>query len=199
MIGKNVTIGNNVYIGGKLATPTAPTTPPPASNSSTLPADYDAKHFDPVAYLPRAEAFARSLLPDAQLTSFEFDPVFPDGHVDLTMDGQDREYEFRSPSRSQHPADVPRNVPVDLPCRVHIEVGAREVTARIVKSDSCDKKLIRHPRCQFSAVWQQALATGTPRDVVARIAWLSDEQWFFDIDLANKGTGGVQTIPDRCP
>jgi hypothetical protein len=47
-------------------------------------------------------------------------------------------------------------------------------------------------------VWNQALARGVPRDVVARIGWLFDETWFFDIDLAGKG-GGVSSFADRCP
>jgi hypothetical protein len=46
-------------------------------------------------------------------------------------------------------------------------------------------------------VWQQALATGTPRDMVARIAWLKDEQWFFDTELGGAG-GKVSSFPDAC-
>jgi hypothetical protein len=50
----------------------------------------------------------------------------------------------------------------------------------------------------FAAVGKHALAKGTPTDVVARIGWLFDESWFFDIDLAGKG-GGVSSFADRCP
>src|SRR5262249_38839823 len=146
----------------------------------------------------RAQKLARQLLPDAQLTSFEFDPVFSDGHVDLTMDGRDREYDFRSPERSAFPADRPRNMPLVRWCRVHVEVGVREVTARLLTSDSCDARLVRAPRCGLASVWKQALAGGTPGDLVARVGWLFDEKWFFDIDLAGKG-GGVSSFADRCP
>jgi hypothetical protein len=34
--------------------------------------------------------------------------------------------------------------------------------------------------------------------LVARIGWLFDESWFFDIDFAGKG-GGVSSFADRCP
>ena len=188
-----VYIGPNVIIGsGRHQRPAD--VPEPI----TRPADYDARRFDPVAYLPRAQKLARELLPDAQLTSFEFDPVFPDGHVDLAMDGRDREYEFRSPARSAFPADRPRNLPLDRWCRVHVEIGVREITARVVVSDSCDARVVHAPRCSLASVWQQALARGTPSDLVARIGWLFDEKWFFDIDLAGKG-GGITSFADRCP
>jgi len=190
-IGSNVHIGPNVVIGSN------PPPPPPTKNTLTKPADYNPKNFDPVAYLPKAEALAQQLIPDAKLTNFEFDPVFPDGHVDLTMEGRDREYNFRSVEKSARPPNLPRNVPVERACVVHVEVGVREVTATIRKTEDCDDKLVRKPRCRFAGVWKQALAAGTPRDVVARIGWLHDEQWFFDVDLEGKG-GGVSTFADRC-
>jgi serine/threonine protein kinase len=187
-----VFIGPNVIIGSSQPPRPADLHPP-----ITRPADYDARHFDPVAYLPRAQKLARELLPDAQLTSFEFDPVFSDGHIDLTVEGRDREYEFRSPARSVFPADRPRNLPREQWCRVHIEIGVREVSARILAGD-CTARLVRTPRCSLASVWKQALAAGTPGDLVARIGWLYDEKWFFDIDLVGKG-GGVSSFADRCP
>jgi hypothetical protein len=198
-IGSNVHIGPGVTIGGQPVPPTT-TPPPPSASKSTItkPADYSAKRFDPVAYLPKALALAQQLIPDARLTSFEFDPVFPDGHVDLTMDGRDREYNFRSPSASARPAGTPRNLPVERACMVHVEVGATEITATVRKNDDCNARLVRAPSCRFGGVWKQAIANGTPTDVVARIGWLFDEKWFFDVDLEGKG-GGVSSFPDRCP
>jgi serine/threonine protein kinase len=198
-IGPNVHIGPGVTIGGTPVTPTVPTAPPASKSTITKPADYTAKRFDPIAYLPKALALAQQLLPDAKLTSFEFDPVFPDGHVDLTMDGRDREYNFRSPSASARPAGAPRNLPIERACMVHVEVGATEVTATVRKNDDCNARLVRNPTsCRFAGVWKQAIANGTPTDVVARIGWLFDEKWFFDVDFEGKG-GGVSTFPDRCP
>jgi len=190
-IGDNVQIGNNVIIGSQ--------TPASLPHEVTAPADFDPKHFDPVAYLPKALALAQKLAPDAQLTQFEFDPVFPDGRVDLTMDGRDREYNFRSPARSPHPSDVPKNIAVDRPCMIHVEVSARQVTATIRRSDSCDAHLVHAPRCHYAGVWKQASAAGAPGDVVARIGWLFDEKWFFDTDLDGNGKGMTQSFADRCP
>jgi hypothetical protein len=201
-VGPNVRTGSNVVIGS--GTPRGAAQSPGVAQAPEVPevidrpADYDPKHFDPVAYLPKAQRLARELLPDARLTSFEFDPVFPDGHVDLTLDGRDRAYEFRSADRSVFPAGRPRNMPIDRKCRVSIELGVRTISARVLTSDSCDARLVRAPRCSFASVWKQALAKGVPSDVVARIGWLFDESWFFDIDFAGKG-GGVSSFADRCP
>jgi hypothetical protein len=199
IIGPNVVTGPNVIVGsGTPPTVAAPAAPTPGRASITRPADYNPRRFDPVAYLAKAQQLARELLPDARLTSFEFDPVFPDGHVDLTMDGRDRAYEFRSPARSAFPAGRPRNLPIERACRVTVEVGVRTITASVRTSDACDDRLVRAPRCSFASVWKQALAKGVPSDVVARIGWLFDESWFFDIDLAGNG-GGVSSFADRCP
>ena len=195
-IGPNVVTGPNVVVGS--ATPLPAPGGPAARDEISRPADYDPRRFDPVAYLPRAQNLARELLPDAQLTSFEFDPVFSDGRVDLTLDGRDREYEFRSPERSAFPAGRPRNMPIDRKCRVHVEIGVRAATARVLTSDSCDARVVRAPRCSLASVWKRALAAGTPGDLVARIGWLHDETWFFDVDLAGVG-GGVTSFADRCP
>jgi serine/threonine-protein kinase len=193
-IGPGVEIGGNVIIGSN--------TPPPAPAGSktkiSKPADYNPKRFDPVAYLPKAQALAQQLIPDAKLTNFEFDPVFPDGHVDLTMEGRDREYNFRSAAKSARPPNVPRNVAVERACMVHVEVGVREITATVRTTEDCDDRLVRAPKCSLASVWKQAIAAGTPKDYVARIGWLFDEQWFFDVDLEGKG-GGVSSFADRCP
>ena len=114
------------------------------------------------------------------------------------MAGRDHEYDFRSVQRSARPADVPRNVAVERPCMVHVEVEPTRVVATVRSSDDCTAKLVRHPSCPFAGVWNQARAAGVATDLVARIAWLSDEKWFFDIDLEGKG-GGVSTFVDRCP
>ena len=183
-------------------TPAAPTPArPPAlvvgGATVVRPADYNPKRFDPVAYLPKARALAKTLVPDAELTSFEFDPVFPDGRVDLTMAGRDCDYEFRSRARSALPAGHPRNVPLDRPCRVRVSVGAHAVTAEVVDSDTCDARIVRAPRCSFATVWSKARASGVPGELVARIGWLFDQQWFFDTGLGGEG-GGVASFEDDC-
>src|SRR5262249_38741407 len=145
-IGSNVTIGPNVIIGSQ----TPPKDPTGPAKSATRAADYDPKHFDPVAYLPKAEALPKQLAPDAHLTRFEFDPVFADGHVDLTMAGRDHEYDFRSVERSARPAGTPRNIPVERPCMIHVEIEPTRVVATVRTTEDCDAKLVRYPKCRFA-------------------------------------------------
>ena len=191
-IGSNVQIGSNVVIGTQTLPPAAA-----SKNEISQRADYDPKHFDPIAYLPKAAELAKALAPDAKLTELEFDPVFSDGHVDLTMEGRDREYNFRSPSRSKHPDDVPPNLDVERACMIHVEIGVHEVTARIQTSDTCNAAFVRWPKCHFAALWQQALAQGVPKTYVARIGWLAGNDWYFDTAL--DGAGGQHDVEDRCP
>jgi len=163
-----------------------------------MPADYDAKHFEPMAYLPKAVALAQKLYPDAKLTRFDFVPVRSNGLVDLTMKDAEGSYWFRSALHSKRPADVPRNVPVERPCMIYVELEAKRITARVVTNDDCDDKLVRMPRCKLADVWKQAIGAGVPGDFVAKISWLYDEKWFFDSDLANNGDGETTSFEDRC-
>src|SRR5262245_48245693 len=163
------------------------------------PADYNPKRFDPIAYLPKAEALARQLLDDAQLTSFEFDPVYPDGHVELS--GRDHEYDFRSPSKSGRPAGTPKNVKLDQACRVHVEVTPTQIVAELRTSETCTERIVRKPRCTFAQLWARAKADHkVDNDMVVRIGWLYDEKWFFDTDPDTIGHGGgVNSFEDKCP
>ena len=193
IVGDGSAADHGVYIGSGGSPASAGADPKEVTRS----ADYNPKRFDPVAYLPKARQLARTLIPDAELTSFEFDPVYPDGRVDLTADGRDREYEFRSRARSVLSSGHPRNLPLDRPCRVSVELTATQITATIISSDNCDAKFVRVPRCRFASVWSKARAAGVADDLVARIGWLSDEKWFFDIDFEGKG-GGVSSFDDDC-
>jgi serine/threonine protein kinase len=163
------------------------------------PADYNPKRFDPIAYLPKAEALARQVLPDAQLTSLEFDPVYPDGHVELT--GRDHEYDFRSPSKSARPVGTPKNVKLDAPCLVHIEVMPTQIVAQLRTSETCTEKIVRRPRCSFAQVWAIAKAAHkVDNDMIARVGWFLDETWFFDTDPDTiRNGGGVNSFADQCP
>jgi len=171
---------------------------PGASKSKA--ADYAAKRFDPLAYLPKATALARELIDDAQLTRFEFDPVYPDGHVDVTT-GNDHDYDFRSPSHSVRPAGTPKNLKLDQPCLVHVEIGPTQAVATVRKSETCTERIVRVPHCTFAQLFAQAKAQGKASDdIVVRIAWLFDEKWFFDTDPDTLGKGGgVNSFADRCP
>ena len=171
----------------------------PPKKQLSEPADYNANSFDPIAHVAAATALAQKLIPDARLVSFEFDPVYPDGHVDLTASmARDHEYEFRSASASARPPGQPANVPLEQGCRIHVEVTASGMTAAILDSD-CKAPFVRLPRCRFAQVWERALAANkATRDVVVRIGWLSDQKWFFDTDPYSSGKGGVESFADDC-
>jgi hypothetical protein len=153
------------------------------------PADYSAKSFDPVAYLPKAQAIARKLAADARLTSFYFDGVYPDGHVELGTG--DHEYRFRSPAATQKPPIVDGD-DKEWGCMIYVDIGAAKVTARVVYTDDCDDKLVRAPACTLASVWKQALAAGHPGGQPVEIDWLFDEKWYFN-------AADSESFPDHCP
>jgi hypothetical protein len=173
-----MTIGGN---GVQVTTTTIP------NSAITEPADYNAKNFDPIAYLPKAIAFARKLVPDARLTSFEFGTAYPDGRVDMTNPGEaDNQYTFRSVSKSAGTGD--------RLCMIHLELGPKTKTARLVEDDECNAKLVRHPKCSFASVWKQAMASESPpKDKAGRIGWLYDEKWFLDTKA-----DGMSSFVDQC-
>jgi hypothetical protein len=48
----------------------------------------------------------------------------------------------------------------------------------------------------MAKVWQKALDAGADKRTVAKIAFLSDGEWFFDNEF--DGTGFVASYPDEC-
>jgi len=194
-IGSNVQIGPNVVIGGN--TPVAPI---PAQRF-TLKATYDARRFNAKAFAPQALELARKIYPDAGFTRYDIYDVFPDGHADLTAAHDDSSYLFRSPSHSARPPGIPANEEVDIKCYVEVTVHPHEIEVRARGLDpidtSCKWPLRPLPTCDLAGVWKQAHAAGAALDTVAKIAFLSDGQWFFD----NEGNdqGFVKSFADRCP
>ncbi|MEO8705098.1 MAG: hypothetical protein ABI867_33905, partial [Kofleriaceae bacterium] len=164
--------------------------------STRLAIDYDPKHFDPIAYLPKARALARRVYPDAELTEFElYENVRSDGVVDLTLPSESTSYyEFRSPAHSVFPRG---GKPGDeIFCYVMVDISATEVRTRLRDDDRCDRTLRGAPRCSLARVWRNALAGGVPADKPATVAFLSDGKWFFDPDHAHGGK--VMSFGD-CP
>jgi serine/threonine-protein kinase len=165
---------------------------------TTQPADYNARAFDALAYLPKAQALAKKLVDDARLTTFSVEWARADGKADLALPEAEAEYVFRSPSRSKLPANHPKNLPLERPCVVHVDVTRTKVTAYVVTTDDCDDNFVRVPRCNLADVWKQAKLMSFGGEV-AKISWLFDEAWYFDSDLANDGKGDSSTIQDVCP
>ena len=177
--------------------------PPPAEDVIKAAPDYNPARFDPIAYLPKATAMAQKLVPDAQLTRFEFDPVDARGVVDLGSPlTRDRSYTFRSPIQSQRPANIPGNAPFEAPCLIEVELTTSGLTAQVRRSTrNCGERIVRPPHCAFAWVRAQAHAAGVPDDFALRIAWLSDEKWFIDSDPYSSGarTGSsVTSVADSC-
>ena len=142
--------------------------------------------FDPIRTLAQAESMAHKLMPDAVLVGFDIDHARPDGSALLRADSG-ATYRFRSPSRSKRPADVPRNVEVDIPCMIHVEVVRGKIAASPVTDEECDDARLPHPRCRIADLWRRAREQGAPTtgDWVAKISYMHDG-WFVDIPKAGK-------------
>jgi hypothetical protein len=196
----SVVVGNNVTVGPGVVVGANPPAPVPASQRFTRVVDYDPKKFDAVAYAPRALALARSVFPDAGFARLDMYYVLPSGLADLTKSDSDSSYVFRSPSHSARPADLPRNVDAEIKCYVEVTVTAKEVEVRVRDLDpidsNCKWPLRPLPRCSLAKVWAKARGDGAAADTVAKIAFLSDGQWFFDNEF--DGEGFVKSYADDC-
>ena len=197
----HVTVGPNVTAGGVPLVPSVPSAPA-AHGAPSVPAGFDPKHFDAMAFLPRALELARAEYGDAGLTRLDTDGVHADGIVDLTLPGTDGVlYYFRSPSRSERPADLPPNIDVSIECYVTVAVTAADgvVVARRSMSpidSSCRWAVRPPPACKPADVWARARADGADPGTVAKVEFLSDGKWFFDNEY--DGTGLVKTYDDTC-
>ncbi|HET9986893.1 MAG TPA: serine/threonine-protein kinase [Kofleriaceae bacterium] len=196
IIGDNVTVGPGVTIGGGGGDATKPK---PAR--SHYPIDYDPKHFDAMAYAPKALVLARAVYPDAGFVRFDMVNVYPDGHADLTLTDDSASYLFRSPSHSARPTDVPANLPVDITCYVEVTVGPRTIDVRARGMDptdpNCKWPVRRLPACSMASVWMLAKQAGAKPNTIAKVAFLEDGKWFFDNEYA--GDGIVKSFSDHCP
>jgi serine/threonine-protein kinase len=156
--------------------------------------------FDPMRTLAQAEGMARKLMADAVLVAIDIDHARPDGTA-LLGDDSGATYRFRSPSHSKRPAGVPRNVEVDIPCMIHVEVVRDRIAASPVTDEECDDARLARPRCKIADLWRRAREQGAPKtgDWVARISYMRDG-WFIDIPRA--GTPPFEdftaSLPDDC-
>ena len=199
IIGDNVTIGPGVTIGGEKGGGGDATKPKAAR--SHYPIDYDPKHFDAMAYLPKAFVLAKAVYPDVGFVRFDMVNVYPDGHADLTLTDDSASYLFRSPSHSARPTDVPANLPVDVICYVEVTVGPKVIDVRARGMDptdpNCRWPVRRLPTCSIASVWALAKQAGAKPNTIAKVAFLEDGKWFFDNEYA--GEGVVKSFSDRCP
>ncbi len=198
-IGPGVTMGAGVTIGG--STPTSqPAAPTAQAKSFTLPIDYNPKKFDGAAYAKTALALARRIYPDAKLTRYDIENVYPSGLADLGLTDDDSSYMFRSPANSARPTGIPKNHEVEINCYVEVTVGVKAVEVRVRSNSSdenCRAPLRPLPKCSLAAVWALAKAKGADLGTIAKIGFLTDGQWFFDNE--NDGEGISESYDDHCP
>jgi hypothetical protein len=156
--------------------------------------------FDPMRTLAQAEGMARKLMADAVLVAIDIDHARPDGNALLGEDSG-ATYRFRSPSHSKRPAGVPRNVEVDIPCMIHVEVVRDRIAASPVTDEECDDARLARPRCKIADLWRRAREQGAPKtgDWVARISYMGDG-WFIDIPKAGTPPSDdfTASLPDDC-
>jgi hypothetical protein len=162
--------------------------------SSTYPVDFNPKDFDALGFSKRAEKLAREKMPDAVLIDFDAEGVFPDGHVDLTLNREYRaNYRFRSPKKSRGNPDLPSNVEQEIECLVYVEVSKDAVEVyKTVSMENCKEKPRPRWRCSLKQAWNLARKQGAPKgNVVAKVSWLWDG-WYFDF-----GEDSL-SVPDEC-
>jgi hypothetical protein len=163
--------------------------------SVTYPTDFDPKRFDALGFLPRATALARTQMHDAELIDFDVEGVFPDGHVDLTLNPDYRaNYFFRSQANSRGDPTLPVNVAQEIRCLVYVEVSATTIEVYSTTSiHNCKEPPRPAWHCSLQQAWALARKDGAPQDdVVAKISWLADG-WYFDF-----GEGSM-SVSDDCP
>jgi len=194
-IGRGVQVGPGVVIGGGAPSPSGP------PKSFTRPIDYNPKKFDGAAYAKTALALARQIYPDVRLARYDIANVYPNGLADLGLTDDASTYWFRSPSHSARPAGVPTNLEVEIFCYVEVQVGARAVTVSVRALDpidpNCKWPLRPLPACSHAQVWAKAREKGAGVDTVAKVAFLSDGEWWFDNEY--DGEGLATSFEDRCP
>jgi Protein kinase domain len=171
--------------------------PSAGTGAAPLPARWDGKRFDVMAYLPSAVAAARKVAPDAQLFRIDAEAVLPDGIVDLSQ-GTVR-YGFISKARAARPANVPLGGKWDPNCQVNVWVEASGIEVR--EFSGCKETPVPLPRCSLKQRWQQAVAKGAPKDnAIAELGYRANvingkPIWFFSIgDAFDDGPS-----PDACP
>jgi hypothetical protein len=147
--------------------------------------EFDAKRFDIIRFLPRAETLARKFYRDAAFVRLDARGVTAQGLVDLTQRLGHATYRFRSPMRSQPPANHPGSTVFRSNCIVHVTVDKNGITSSVPESSSCILPLLAKPRCSPAQIWAKAAQHGARTDRLATLSFSSDERdrgvWFMNV------------------
>jgi serine/threonine protein kinase len=161
--------------------------------------DYDPKQLDPSAYVARATAIARQIVPDAELTLINFAPVLSNGRVDLTLPGANTTFMFVSPAnRNAKPVGVPANTPLTRNCFVMVKATATDVRAFSMPTDDCGNYMpMTKIECTTRDVWKRAIDMGQKADLSAELAMIQTpkgKHWSF----TTGGSSESISIDDDC-
>ena len=152
-----------------------------ATDTTSLPIEFDARAFDALAFLNRAQALARERMPDAVLITFDVMGLFDGDRVDLTASEQfEANYWFRSPAKSLANPRL-RDEDQDIPCLLYVVVTAKKIELHTVTSShGCKEKQLPRMACSISAVTRQAKTLGFETAMPMKFTWLSDG-WYVDL------------------
>jgi hypothetical protein len=156
---------------------------------------YSTHKFDPIAFLPRAQAYAREAAGDVQLVTIDASLVSADGRADL--DPKDCcwstgvFYDFRATGEQ---------------CSIRVAASSKgHVTVMTSTEPYCSFKP-HTPRCTLVQIWAKVKARfgDAAADERATIAWnpLGEGKWSFTFtgdDARRKYNVGAMEIDDRCP
>jgi hypothetical protein len=72
-------------------------------------------------------------------------------------------FRWRSPKRSERPADLPLGAKLEAKCLYYYSVDGDGVSSYTVAQGDCDQLVVPRPRCTVQQVWSKAEAKGAPR------------------------------------
>jgi hypothetical protein len=72
-------------------------------------------------------------------------------------------FRWRSPKRSERPADLPLGAKLEAKCLYYYNVDGDGVSSYTVAQGDCDQLVVPRPRCTAQQLWSKAEAKGAPR------------------------------------
>ena len=130
------------------------------------PDGWDPERVDVAQQFIQGEKFARQTYPDVELIALVAYGVNREGIINLNIEGEDGSQlliRWRSPEKSQRPANLPQGAKVKADCTYQYMVMEMGITAMPMGHMGCEEQTVRRPRCSVKQVWAKAEAAGAPR------------------------------------